>query len=129
MCPFCVPIHKKKKKNTTQEVNGVKESALYNNSMINSISYMPIFDSAKRVNVLKHCEDPSAQVEIDNVISKYSDIFSTLPSTTNVLTHTIKLDDTTPVRKMPYSVPLAYRDKFKAELDKMTQDNLIEPSN
>ena len=45
------------------------------------------------------------------------------------MTHTIKLDDTTPVRKMPYSVPLAYRDKFKAELDKMTQDNLIEPSN
>ena len=66
---------------TTEEVNAVKESALYNNSMINSISYMPIFDSAKRVNVLKHCEDPSTQVEIDNVISKYSDIFSTVPST------------------------------------------------
>ena len=106
---------------TTEEVNGVKESALYNNSMINSISYMPIFDSAKRVNVLKHCEDPSAQVEIDNMISKYSDIFSTVPSTTTVLTHTIKLDDTTPFRKMPYLVPLAYRDKFKAELDKMTR--------
>ena len=114
---------------TTEEVNAVKESALYNNSMTNSISYMPIFDSAKRVNVLKRCEDPSAQVEVDNLISKYSDRFSTVPSTTNVLTHTIKLDDTTPVRKMPYSVPLAYRDKFRAELDKMTQDNLIEASN
>ena len=53
---------------TTEEANTVKESALYNNSMINSISYMPIFDSAKRVNILKHCEDPSAQVEIDNLI-------------------------------------------------------------
>ena len=79
--------------------------------------------------MLKHCEDPSAQVEIENLISKYSGIFSTVPSTTNVLTHTIKLDDTTPVRKMPYSAPLAYRDIFRAELDKMTQDNLTEPSN
>ena len=69
------------------------------------------------------------KLRLITLISKYSGIFSTVPSTTNVLTHTIKLDDTTPVRKMPYSVPLAYRDKFREELDKMTQDNLIEPSN
>ena len=98
-------------------------------TFINSISYMPIFDSAKKIEVLKPCNDSSLQSDMDSLVSKYEELFTTSPSTTNILTHSIKLKDTTPVKKTPYSVPLAYRDKFKAELEKMVEDNIIEPSN
>ena len=109
--------------------NEPSDSNAMNESMINSISYMPIFDSAKRIEVIKPCDDISLQAEMDSLMSTYNELFTPNTGTTNVVCHSIKLKDDTPVKKSAYSVPLAYRDRFKAELDKMLKEGIIEPSN
>ena len=97
-------------------------------SFINSISYMTVHDQGSKVNVSKKCDDPDVNFKIDALVSKYSDLFCDTPTVTNVLSHKISVLDSTPVKKSPYSVPLAYKDKFKAEIGRMLNADVIEPS-
>ena len=87
------------------------------------------FDPAKKSQVLKPCNDSFSQTDMDSLVSRYEKVLTPRHTTTNVLTHSIKLNDTSPVTKTSYSVPLAYRDKFKAELEKMVKNKIIEPCN
>ena len=99
------------------------------NSFINSLSYLAVYDKSKNINVVKSYDSPNIKDNVNKLLDKFSEIFSEECSLTNVLSHEIKLLDDTPVKKLPYSVPLAFRDKFKNELDKMLKNGIIEPSN
>ena len=97
-------------------------------NFINNIQYMPIYDNPKNIEVLKPCADDAVKYKVDDIINKFPSLCSDDNSTTNLLTYDIKVSDDVPVKKLPYPVPLAFRDKFKSEIDDMLSKGIIEPS-
>jgi hypothetical protein len=72
--------------------------------------------------------DPSFAREIKDLLSRYSEVFSDLPGTTNLEECTITLKDEHPVRCKPYPVPYAHRETVKEEVKAMLEMGVIEPS-
>ena len=97
--------------------------------IVNNINYMPIVDKIKDIDVIKEFSDSNFRSQIQSLIDKYSYLYTDSPAVTNVLKHKIVVKDDEPVKRTPYSVPLAFRNKFKEELERMLNDNIIEPSN
>eukprot|EP00745_Piridium_sociabile_P042744 TRINITY_DN8657_c0_g1_i1.p1 TRINITY_DN8657_c0_g1~~TRINITY_DN8657_c0_g1_i1.p1 ORF type:complete len:1461 (-),score=280.53 TRINITY_DN8657_c0_g1_i1:179-4561(-) len=72
--------------------------------------------------------DPSFAREIRDLLSRYPEVFSDLPGTTNLEECTITLKDEHPVRCKPYPVPYAQRETVKEEVKAMLDMGVIEPS-
>ena len=66
--------------------------------------------------------------EARKLVEKYRDIFSDVPSVTNLLKHKIVLNSSVPVRAKPYTVPLHLIKQLDQELDSMLEAGIIEPS-
>ena len=62
------------------------------------------------------------------LIQEFSDIFSSIPGTTNLLEHKIELLNKTPIRSKPYPVPYGMYDTMREELNSMLSMEIIEPS-
>ena len=62
------------------------------------------------------------------MVEQYQDIFSDVPSVTNLLKHKIVLNSSVPVRAKPYTVPLHLIKQLDQELDSMLEAGIIEPS-
>ena len=62
------------------------------------------------------------------LVEKFKDIFSDVPSITNLIEHKIVLNSDVPVRSKPYPVPLHLMKELDKELDSMLEANIIEPS-
>ncbi len=66
--------------------------------------------------------------ELDSVLARYPSVFADTPGLTNAAVHTITLSSSTPVWTPPYSVPVAYRESFRKEIESLLELNIIEPS-
>ena len=98
------------------------------NLCVNSIAYLPVQEYRKNISVLQDCTNDNAKQSVKDLISKFPTLFSNESSTTNIMSHKITLTDTEPVKKLPYPVPLSFRETFKKELDKLLEDGIIEQS-
>ena len=75
-----------------------------------------------------HCPDFD-QAQIDAFKKNNQDSLAVIPRTAKVEPHTIKLaPDAKPSSKPPYQVPIHLRPKVNAELDKLIEQGIIEPS-
>ena len=91
--------------------------------IINHINCMPISDKIKDISIVKDVNDSNFKNKIQDLIGKYSSVCNDSPTVTNVLKHKIVVKDDEPVKRTPYSVPLAFRDQFKTELERMLPSN------
>ena len=66
--------------------------------------------------------------EIKGLVYEFKDIFSDVPTITNLDEHKIDLTCDRPIRCKPYPVPLHLEDALNKELDSMLNAGLIEPS-
>ena len=72
---------------------------------------------------------PQAKLkELKNLVFEFREIFSDVPTTTNLDEHKIELTNDYPIRSKPYSVPLHLEEALNKELDSMLEAGLIEPS-
>ena len=62
------------------------------------------------------------------LVREYGDIFSDVPTPTNLVTYDIKLKSDEPVRHKPYKIPVHLVDKVEEELEKMLKLGWIERS-
>jgi hypothetical protein len=67
--------------------------------------------------------------QIWKLIEEYKDIFSDVPTTTNLLKYEIKLKSDEPVRHRPYKVPVHFTESVEKELRKMLDMGWIEKTN
>jgi hypothetical protein len=68
------------------------------------------------------------KAELEKLVEEYSDVFTDVPGSTNLIEHDIKLTSTTPVRSRPYPLPHAMRESFKSEIEEMHRLGIIEPT-
>jgi hypothetical protein len=64
--------------------------------------------------------------KIWNLVEEYQDIFSDVPTQTNLITYKIKTKSDEPVMHKPYRVPVHMKDAVEKELDKMVKMGWIE---
>ena len=72
--------------------------------------------------------DPKQTQQLQELLQKYTDIFTAEPGTTNLEYHKIELSTSQPVRQRPYAIPFAKKQAVKEEVQKMLQMGIIEPS-
>ncbi len=71
---------------------------------------------SEQMNVLSGECDGYDQMELDELLDSFSDVFSSSPGNTQVVTLHIVTGDCQPIRQAPYSVPIGIRDKVRKEL-------------
>lgn len=64
--------------------------------------------------------------QIWELLTEYQDIFSDVPTVTNLVTYDIKVKSDEPIRHKPYKVPVHLTDAVEKELDQMLQMGWIE---
>jgi len=70
----------------------------------------------------------SDQDKLWSLVQEYGDIFSDVPTPTNLVTSDIKLKSDEPIRHKPYKIPVHLVDKVEKELEKMLKLGWIERS-
>ena len=65
---------------------------------------------------------------IMELVSRYADVFSTVPGRTNLTEHCIRTGDARPIRVRPYPIPHAYKKQVLDELVEMERLGIIRPS-
>ena len=68
------------------------------------------------------------QTEIKELLEKYRNIFTDVPSITNHSEHRIKLTTDKPIKEKAYSLPHAMRETLDKEIDSMLAMGVIEES-
>jgi hypothetical protein len=63
-----------------------------------------------------------------DLVEEYSDIFSDVPTPTNLVTYDIKLKSDEPIRQKPYKIPVHLVNTVEKELEKMLKLGWIERS-
>jgi len=71
---------------------------------------------------------PEEKKQIMAIINEYRQVFNDQPGYTEVVNHSIKLIDETPVRSKPYPLPFSERDKLKKEIEKIMEEKIIRRS-
>ena len=66
--------------------------------------------------------------ELKDLVFQFKDIFSDVPTITNLGEHKIELSNDRPIRSRPYPVPLHLEEALNKEIDSMLDSGLIEPS-
>ena len=68
------------------------------------------------------------QTEVRALLDKYADIFTDVPSITNVSEHVIQLNSSEPIKGKAYSLPHALKEVLDKEIDSMLVMGIIEES-
>jgi len=68
------------------------------------------------------------QAEVRALLVQYTDIFTDVPSNTNVSEHVIQLNSTEPIKRRAYSLPHSLRETLNKEIDNMLAMGIIEES-
>ena len=69
------------------------------------------------------------QMELSDLLAKFSDVLSDLPGKTDVVHHGITLKEKKAIRQPPYRLAHAYRELVQKEIKEMLAAGIIEPSN
>ncbi len=72
---------------------------------------------------------PHQQSVLDNTLSAFPNVFTDIPGITSLVKHSIILTSQTPVWTPAYTVPLAYQQPFREEIESLLNLGIIEPSN
>ena len=67
--------------------------------------------------------------EVKCLLTKFTDVMSDVPGRTNVIECDIKVTTDEPIKTKPYPLPFATRETVQAEIQKMIQLGVVEPSN
>ena len=67
--------------------------------------------------------------EVKTLLSKFPDVLTDLPGTTDNVEHEIIVTTGKPIRSKPYQVPFSLKKDIKTEIDNMLKMGIIEPSN
>ncbi|GFY63043.1 transposon Ty3-I Gag-Pol polyprotein [Trichonephila inaurata madagascariensis] len=85
--------------------------------------------------IYKHVIDSSAGLEnsqkhqLADLLSKFSDVFSSVPCPAKVKGHSVSLmPDFVPKKLKPYRVPIAFQEEVNKQINDLLQLGLIEPS-
>ena len=91
----------------------------------------PAYTSKESVSDVQVCNDlsPEKKAEIQELLNEFSDVFSDVPGTTNIVEHEIKLTSSQPVRSKQYPVPYSLKKDIKEEIENMIKLDIIEPCN
>lgn len=83
--------------------------------------------SESKFNISNHldCEE---KYQLNELLDKYSDVFSDEPGITSAVIHDIKLTTDIPVHRKPYPVPHHLLKAFESEVEQMLKLRVIEPS-
>ena len=68
------------------------------------------------------------QTEVKDLLNKYKNIFTDVPSITNLGEHKIQLTNDEPIKRKAYSLPHAMRETLDKEIDSMLAMGIIEES-
>ncbi|KAI2646018.1 Retrovirus-related Pol polyprotein [Labeo rohita] len=68
------------------------------------------------------------RTELQQLVSQFSDVFSTRPGRTSIIEHDIRTPPGVIVRQRPYRVPEARRQAIEDEIQEMLKLGIIEPS-
>ena len=69
------------------------------------------------------------QESVRSLVSKFSEVFTDVPGKTSLVECSIDLTEDKPFRVKPYPVPYAVQEVMKAEVSRMLEMGIIEPSN
>ena len=68
------------------------------------------------------------QKDIDNIIAEYSDILTHKIGLTSLQEFSIDTGNSPPMAQNPYRAPVKLIDKIDAEIDRLLEEDIIEPS-
>ncbi|XP_063587863.1 uncharacterized protein LOC134765248 [Penaeus indicus] len=87
-----------------------------------------VLDQAEsKFNISNHL-DFEEKGQLNELLDKYSDVFSDEPGITSAVIHDIKLTTDIPVHRKPYPVPHHLLKTFENEVEQMLKLGIIEPS-
>ena len=91
----------------------------------------PAYTSKESVSDVQFCNNlsPEKKAEIQELLNEFSDVFSDVPGTTNIVEHEIKLTSSQPVRSKQYPVPYSLKKDIKEEIENMIKLDIKEPCN
>ena len=72
--------------------------------------------------------DGEQKKELEEILGKYSELFSGKPGKTKIDQHVIHTGDEMPIRSQAYRVPLHWKEEFRKEIEHMLELGVIEPS-
>ena len=72
--------------------------------------------------------DNAKQEELTNLIHDYDNLFSDVPTKTNLVSHDIDVDGSPPIKQHPYRLNPVKTKILKQEVEYMLQNDIIEPS-
>ena len=71
---------------------------------------------------------PQQSRQLEDLLESYQLLLDDKPGCTQVLEHTIPLNDPCPIRQAPYRIPVACREEVEAEILEMLKHGVIEPT-
>ena len=83
-------------------------------------------ESVYDVNVNNDLEEHQ-KPELNNLLNKYDNVFTTIPGTTNLVKHSIKLTTDEPVVCKPYPLPFTSRNNLRVDFRKINKITLVDP--
>ena len=91
----------------------------------------PAYTSKESVSDVPVCNDLSLEkkAEIQELLNEFSDVFSDVPGTTNIVDHEIKHTSSQLVRSKQYPIPYSSKQDIKEEIENMIKPDIIEPCN
>ena len=91
----------------------------------------PAYTSKESLSDVQICNDLSTEkkAEIQELLNEFSDVFSDVSGTTNIVEHEIKLTSSQSVRSKQYPVPYSLKEDIKEEIENMIKLDIIEPCN
>ena len=89
----------------------------------------PTVESKENIQDIKVNRDlnESQTTEVRALLSSFTEVFTDIPGTTDIVEHEIVLTSLHPVRSRPYPVPYALRNDIKSEIETMLRLDIIEP--
>ena len=72
---------------------------------------------------------PERHAEVQQLLTEFSDVFTDVPGTTNIVEHEIVVTSSQPVRSRQYPAPYSLKKDIKQEIENMIKLDIIEPCN
>ena len=66
--------------------------------------------------------------EAEQLVEEFKDIFSDVPTTTNIVEHKVELTHNEPIKSKPYPIPYKMQEVVDKEIADMLATGIIEPS-
>ena len=128
LCIYHVNLIKrwKKREEVVMYVDHLEDDPSFEQSTAEGLSTC-IFSQSETWEDVKLSKNLSEQevTKLQDLMNKYTHIFSDKPKTTNVTTHHIDVQGAEPIRQTPYRIPQAWKGEYETEIDRMIEEGII----